>query len=162
MSKIRNLRMGTPPHKTVKIGNGENAITVKVVALPLDVTQSIEEQVEEYCQLNKGKVNNNVRQQMYNKLLAYNCMRDPDDPTMNTKVAESADEVGEFMDLEDISRVVNTYSELIMNKAPKIELITQEEFDELKKYLDVTPLSDLSTVSLVHLENFHRSVVSEK
>lgn len=99
---------------------------------------------------------------MYNKLLAYYCMRDPDDPTMNTKLADSVEEVGEFLDLEDISRVVNAYSELIMNKAPKIELMSQEEFDELKKYLDVTPLSDLSTVSLVHLGNFRRSVVSEK
>ena len=162
MSKIRSLRMGTPPHKTIDLGNGENKITVKIVALPLDMTQDIEEQVEEYCQSNRGKVNDSVRQQMYNKLLAYYCMRDPDDPTMNTKLADSVEEVGEFLDLEDISRVVNAYSELIMNKAPKIELMSQEEFDELKKYLDVTPLSDLSTVSLVHLGNFRRSVVSEK
>ena len=78
MSKIRNLRMGTPPHKTIEIGNGANKITVKIVALPLDMTQDIEEQVEEYCQSNRGKVNDSVRQQMYNKLLAYYCMRDPD------------------------------------------------------------------------------------
>ena len=31
MSKIRNLRMGTPPHKTIEIGNGANYEGIKQI-----------------------------------------------------------------------------------------------------------------------------------
>ena len=68
----------------------------------------------------------------------------------------------ECMDLEDINRVVNAYGELMMNKAPKLELLTQAQLETVKKHLEVTPLSDLSTVLLVHLANCHQTIVSEK
>jgi hypothetical protein len=77
-------------------------------------------------------------------------------------MTDSPEEVAAMMDLEDISRVVNAYQELILNKAPKLEMITQNQLDEIKNYLEVTPLSDLSTVLLVHLANCHRTIVSEK
>ena len=88
-------------------------------------------------------------------------MRDPSDPTLSTKIASSPAEVGECLDNEDISRICGAYGELIINKAPKLETLTQEELDIIKKHLEVTPLSDLSTVLLVHLKNCHQTIVSE-
>ena len=96
----------------------------------------------------------------YNRLLCYHCMRIPTD--LNTKVASSADEVASMLDDEDIQRVCEKYNELIVNKAPKLEVITEEELDEIKKYLEVTPLSDINTVSLVHLKYFLQTVTSSQ
>jgi len=158
---LRRLRNGAPQHKKIVLGNGEDSITVVVVMLSIDEMQMINEKVEEYAHINPNKMSDSVKQQMYNKLLAYNCMRDPSDPTLSTKIASSPAEVGECLDNEDISRICGAYGELIINKAPKLETLTQEELDIIKKHLEVTPLSDLSTVLLVHLKNCHQTIVSE-
>jgi hypothetical protein len=64
------------------------------------------------------------------------------------------------MDLEDISRVTMAYGELMVDKSPKLELMNEEEFEEIKKFLETTRLNDLNTVSLVHLTNFRQAMHS--
>lgn len=161
-SKLWKLRSGVPVHKNVTLGNGDSTVEVTVVSLTADTMQMIDETVEEYCKKNKDKVNDAVRAQFYNINLVHQCMRDPNSDRFSVKMTDSPEEVANMMDLEDISRVVNAYQELILNKAPRLEMITQEQLDEIKKHLEVTPLSDLSTVLLVHLANCHRTIVSEK
>lgn len=161
-SKLWKLRAGIPVHKNVVLGNGDSTVEITVVALPAETMQMIDETVEAYCKQNRDKVNDAVRSQFYNINLAYHCMRDPNSERYTEKIAESPEEVARAMDLEDISRVINAYQELILNKAPRLEFITQEQLDEIKKHLEVTPLSDLSTVLLVHLANCHRTIASEK
>lgn len=161
-SKLWKLRSGIPVHKNVTLGNGDSTVEVTVVSLTADTMQMIDEVVEEYCKKNKDKVNDAVRSQFYNINLVHHCMRDPNSDRFSAKMTDSPEEVANMMDLEDISRIVNAYQELILNKAPKLEFITQEQLDEIKKHLEVTPLSDLSTVLLVHLANCHRTIVSEK
>ena len=156
---LKDLRRGIPPHKRVHIG-GVDGYDVMVVVLSADKCLEIEEQTQDYCSSRGSKANENVKNQFYNALLVANCMRDPDDLTV--PIASSLNEVMECMDLEDINRVVNAYGELMMNKAPKLELLTQEQLETVKKHLEVTPLSDLSTVLLVHLANCHQTIVSEK
>ena len=156
---LKDLRRGIPPHKRVHIG-GADGYDVMVVVLSADKCLEIEEQTQDYCSSRGSKANENVKNQFYNALLVANCMRDPDDLTV--PIASSLNEVMECMDLEDINRVVNAYGELMMNKAPKLELLTQTQLETVKKYLEVTPLSDLSTVLLVHLANCHQTIVSEK
>lgn len=161
-SKLWQLRAGIPAHKNVVLGNGEATVEVTVVSLPADTMQMIDETVEEYCRKNADRVNDVVRAQFYNINLVHHCMRDPHSDRFSEKMTESLEEVAEIMDLEDISRIVNAYQELMLNKAPKLEFITQGQLDEIKKHLEVTPLSDLSTVLLVHLANCHRTIASEK
>lgn len=156
---LKDLRRGIPPHKRVHIG-GADGYDVMVVVLSADKCLEIEEQTQDYCSSRGSKANENVKNQFYNAMLVANCMRDPDDLTV--PIASSLNEVMECMDLEDINRVVNAYGELMMNKAPKLELLTQEQLETVKKHLEVTPLSDLSTVLLVHLANCHQTIVSEK
>lgn len=156
---LKDLRRGIPPHKRVHIG-GADGYDVMVVILSADKCLEIEEQTQDYCSSRGSKANENVKNQFYNALLVSNCMRDPDDLTV--PIASSLNEVMECMDLEDINRVVNAYGELMMNKAPKLELLTQAQLETVKKHLEVTPLSDLSTVLLVHLANCHQTIVSEK
>lgn len=156
-SKLRNLRTGKPLHKKITLGNGDSQISVAIVILNSDTMLQIEEKTEEYCQTHK--VNNNIKTQYYNRLLVSECMRDPDDT--HIKLAESEEEIGAYMDLEDISRVVKAYQELMVNKAPKIEFLSQEDLDELKKHLEVTSLNDLSTVLQIHLKSCHQTLVSE-
>lgn len=161
-SKLWKLRSGIPEHKNITLGNGDSTVDVTVVSLSADIMQMIDEKVEEYCKKNKDKVNESVRTQYYNINLVHHCMRDPNSDRFSDKMTDSPEEVAMMMDLEDISRVVNAYHEIILNKAPKLEFITQEQLDEIKKHLEVTPLSDLSTVLLVHLANCHQTIVSEK
>lgn len=156
---LRDLRKGTPPHKRVHIGDNDG-FDVMVVIISADKCLEIEEDVQEYCSSKSSKSNDNTKNQFYNAMLAYNCMRDVDDLTQH--IAGDVNEVLQTMDLEDINRVVNAYGELMMNKAPKLELITDAQLDVIKKHLEVTPLSDLSTVLLVHLANCHQTIVSEK
>lgn len=155
-SKLSKLRQGIPPHKMVLIRD----MQVAVVILPSDIIRLCEEQMEEYAKKNPDKVNDNVKNQYFDRLLCYHCMRDPEDPSFETKLADSPEEVGQAMDLEDISRITGAYGELMMNKAPKIELLNEEEFENIKKFLEVTPLKGLNTVSLVHLANFHQTMDS--
>ena len=161
-NKLWKLRSGIPVHKNVTLGNGDSSVEVAVVSLPADTMQMIDETVEEYVNKNKERINDAVRAQLYNIHLVYHCMRDPYSDRLSEKMASSPDEVSKIMDLEDISRITNAYQELILNKAPKLELLTEEQLDEIKKHLEITPLSDLSTVLLVHLANCHRTIVSEK
>lgn len=156
---LRDLRRGTPPHKRVHIGDTDG-YDVQVVILSADKCLELEELTNEYCSTREKRVSDTVRNQFYNALLVHECMRDETDLTV--KMSSSAQEVMECMDLEDINRVVKAYGELMMNKAPKLELLTEDQLEVIKKHLEVTPLSDLSTVSLVHLANFHLSIVSEK
>lgn len=160
-SKLRELRRGIPPHKRIHIGGeGEDGFDAMVVILSADKCLEIEEQTQSYCKSKESSSNENVKTQFYNALLVSNCLRDVND--LNSCLASDVADVLANMDLEDINRVVNAYGELMMNKAPKLELLTEEQFEDLKKVLEVTPLSGLSTVSLVHLANFHRTLLSEK
>lgn len=154
-SKLSNLRQGIPPHKNITI----RGIKVEIVVVSADATKQCEELAEQYYNNNKDKVNERVKAQYFDTLLAYQCMRDPDDPTFNTKIADSFDEVSQTLDVDDINKVMSAYSELLMNKT-KLELMTEDEYTELKKFLEVTQLSDLNTVSLVHLTNFRQAILS--
>jgi len=157
LNKLSKLRQGIPPHKSVTI----NDVEFMVVLLSSDILRKIEEDTNEYACKHPNRVSNQAREQYYDDLLVFHCLRDPDDPTLQTKVASNASEISEVFGLAEISMVTAAYSELMMNKMPhNIELLTQEQFDELKKYLETTPLKDLSTVSLVHLTNFHQAITS--
>ena len=172
ISYLRRMRTGQPPHKIVTLGNGGDSFQVAVILLSSDKMLAINELVEERYQVKTtrgldGKDievkdprdNSKNRARYYNQLLCYESMRNPDD--LNEKIADSPEEVGELLDDEDIQRICEMYNELIVNKAPKLEVLKQEELDQLKKYLEVTPLSDISTVSLVHLKYCHQTLVSE-
>lgn len=154
-----DLRRGTPPHKRVHIG-GADGYDVMVVILSAEKCLEIEEQTQEYCSAKSSKSNEHVKNHFYNALLVASCMRHVDDLT--TTVAASVQEVLECMDIEDINRVIGAYGELMMNKAPKLELLTEDQLGVIKNHLEVTPLSGLSTVLLVHLANCHQTIVSEK
>lgn len=168
ISYLKRMRIGQPPHGIVTLGNGSDSFEIAVVLLSNDIMLSINEAVEDrYHEVAEGdKMVKNpldtqkTRAMYYNRLLCYHCMRVPTD--LNQKVASSVDEVGQLLDDEDIKRVCEQYNILIINKAPKLEVLTEEELDSLKKYLEVTPLKDISTVSLVHLKYFHQTLVSEK
>ena len=156
MGKLSQLRKGIPPHKTISI----RGIDIAVVVVSSDITRECEEITEKYCNENKDKVNDNVKSQYFDTLIAYHAMRDPEDPSFETYMADSAEEVAQLLDVEDIRKVIDAYGELIVNKS-KLELLTEEDYDELKKFLNKTPLNDLSTVSLVHLTNFRQAIISE-
>lgn len=160
-SILMKLRTGIPQHKNVTLGNGDNAVKVVVVLLTSDEILEIEEETEEYCHEIGDRANHVVRDHYYNRLLCAMCMRDPSDSTFKTNVA-TVEEVGQLLDTEDIDRVCDAYRELLINKAPKVELLTEDQLVELKNYLEVTPLKDLSTVLLVHLKSCHQTLVSEK
>lgn len=160
-SKLRLLRKGKQPSKIITLGNGDDAFDVRIVLLSSDDMLDIEEQTEGYCSEIGNKANRVVRNNYYNKLLCAMCMRDPDDDTHEEPFA-TVDEIGKYLDVEDISRVCDAYKELMMNKAPKVELLTEDELTELKNYLEVTHLKDISTVLLVHLKSCHQTLVSEK
>lgn len=154
-SKLSQMRMGVPIHDEVMIRD----VKFAVVILPSDTVRQIEEDVERYMESNKGKVNERVHNLMFDSELVYYSLRDIDDSTLKTKVADSAEEVRNTFDEEDISRVTEVYGTLMMNKSKKLELLNEEQFDEIKKVLEVTPLSELSTVSQVHLANFHQATI---
>ena len=168
VSYLKKMRTGQPPHNIVTLGNGSDSFEVAVVLLSNDTMLSINEEVEvryhgtvEGDKVIKNPIDTPKNRAMYyNRLLCYNCMRVPTD--LNQKIASNADEIGELLDDEDIKRVCEQYNNLIVNKAPKLEVLTEEELEDLKKYLEVTPLKDISTVSLVHLKYFHQTLVSEK
>jgi hypothetical protein len=168
MSYLKKMRTGQPPHNIVTLGNGSDSFEVAVVLLSNDIMLSINEDVESrYHGTSNGDniIKNPLdtpknRAMYYNRLLCFHCMRVPDN--LNQKVANDADEIGQLLDDEDIKRVCEQYNNLLVNKAPKLEVLTEEELDSLKKYLEVTPLKDISTVSLVHLKYCHQTLVSEK
>lgn len=158
LKMLKDLRTGTPPHKTVHIGSLD--ADVAVVILSSDKCLEIEELTNEYLAGAPKKVNEATRNQFYNALLATYCMRNPEN--LDERMAGSVKEVMEILDLEDINRIVLAYGELMMNKAPKLELLTVDQLETIKKHLEVTPLSGLSTVLLVHLANCHQTIVSER
>lgn len=169
ISYLKKMRKGEPPHKIVTLGNGSDAFDVAVILLSNDVMLDINEKVEDRYHptidengkvVKSGIENQKTRAMYYNRLLCFECMRVPGN--LSIKVASSADEVGELLDDEDIKRICEKYNELLVNKAPKLEVLTEEELNSLKKYLEVTPLKDISTVSLVHLKYCHQTLVSEQ
>ena len=167
VSYLKKMRTGQPPYGMVILGNGDDSFEVAVVLLSNDDMLSINEEVESrYHETTDGeniikdvRDNPKNRAMYYNRLLCFHCMRVPNN--LSVKVASSPDEVGQLLDDEDIKRVCEKYNELIVNKAPKLEVLKQEELDELKKYLEVTPLKDINTVSLIHLKYFHQTLVSD-
>lgn len=156
ISKLSELRQGTPVNK--KITLREN-FEVAVVILPTDIMMQIEQEVQEYLNANESKVNQVIKNQLFDIKLCYHAMRNPSN--LLEKVAKDEKEVAELLDQEDIGRVTTAFGELMINKSPKIELMSEEEFDELKKNLAEMSLKDLSTVSLVHLTNFHQTIHSK-
>lgn len=167
ISYLKRMRTGQPPHGIITLGNGEDSFDVAVVLLSNDTMLTINESVEiryhekvDGDKLIKNPADNQGnRSRYYNQLLCYNCLRVPTE--LDVKIADSVEEIGNLLDDEDIKRVCEKYNELIVNKAPKLEVLKEDELEELKKYLEVTPLKDISTVSLVHLKYFHQTLVSE-
>lgn len=165
--KIRGLRSGKKTRGFVKLGMGEDSVTVAVVLLPSDVMLDINETVEErYAPevvdgvvVKNSKQSDVTRAQYYNQLLCFHCMREPED--LEVKVFDKFEDVGKNLTLEDIKRVCEAYNNLIVNNSDKLETLKQEDYDELKKYLEVTPLKDLSIVSQVHLMYFLQTLLSE-
>lgn len=158
--KLRDMRSGVPTRKLVNLGNGDNSVEIAVVVVSADVMLSINEEVEEkYRDTPDTKHSGLMRNQYYNMLLCYYCMRDPD--KLDELMFDNKDEVGETLNLEDIKRVMEAYNELIINCAPKLETMNEEDFDEIKKFLGGVQLKDLSTVSLVHLMYFLQTIRSE-
>lgn len=149
-SKLSQLRRGTIPHKVIKL---RDSLDVAIVVLPTDTIKQINADIEEYMAEHPTHNTETIRNQMYDAHLCYECMRDPNNIT--ERIATSVEETGDILDQEDISRVTSAYGEIMINKAPKIELMTEEEFSDLKKFLEATPLKDLDTVLLVHLKNCH-------
>lgn len=169
ISYLKRMRKGEPPHMIVTLGNGSDAFDVAVILLSNDTMLGINEQVEDRYHttidengnvIKSGIENQKTRAMYYNRLLCFECMRVPGN--LKERIAEDADEVGKLLDDEDIKRVCERYNELLVNKAPKLEVLTEEELNSLKKYLEVTPLKDISTVSLVHLKYCHQTLVSEQ
>lgn len=168
LSRIRNMRMGRHSCMNVTLGSGDDSVMVAVVLLPSDIMLDINEAVEErYAPtiLNDGTVvknnkqNDITRSQYYNQLLCFHCMREIDNT--DEKIFSSVDEVGSILTLEDIKRVCEAYNSIIINNSNKLETLKQEDFEELKKHLEVTSLKDLSIVSQVHLMYFLQTIRSE-
>lgn len=167
INKIRNMRMGKKSCSSVKLGVGDDSVMVAVVLLPSDIMLDINEMVEErYAPtvqdgvvVKNAKQNDITRNQYYNQLLCLHCMREIDD--INTPIFNTVEEVGSILTLEDIKRVCEAYNALIINNSDKLETLKQEDYDELKKLLEVTPLKDLSIVSQVHLMYFLQTLLSE-
>lgn len=167
LNRIRNLRMGKRSHSNVKLGMGDDSVMVAVVLLPSDIMLDINEKVgERYAPtvqdgvvIKNTKENDVTRNQYYNQLLCLHCMREVDD--LNRSIFSTVEEVGSILTLEDIKRVCEAYNALIVNNSDKLETLRQEDYDELKKFLEVTPLKDLSIVSQVHLMYFLQTVLSE-
>ena len=157
-SKISQLRQGKPVSKIVDLRGKEFGI----VLVSMDILRDIEEKTQSYTVNNPGKASESSRNNYYEVQLAYNCLRDLEDETLETKAADSVEEISQVLDNEDINRVMNAYSDLLLQKAPKLEMITEEQLTEIKKHLEVTPLKDLNTVLLVHLMNCHQVIVSNR
>lgn len=155
-SKISQLRQGKPIFKKVDL----RGKLFGVVLLSMDTLRNIEEQTQAYVINNQGKTSEASRNYHYEILMAFHCLRDLEDPTLETKAADSVDEISTVLDNEDINRIMNAYSDLLLEKAPKLEMLTEEQLQEIKKHLEVTPLKDLNTVLLVHLTNCHQTIVS--
>ena len=166
-NKIRSLRSGKRTRGFVKLGMGEDSVTVAVVLLPSDIMLDINETVEERyapeikdgVAVKNSKQSDVTRAQYYNQLLCYHCMCEPED--LDVKIFEKFEDVGHNLTLEDIKRVCETYNNIIVNNSDKLETMKPEDYDELKKFLEVTPLKDLSIVSQVHLMYFLQTVLSE-
>lgn len=167
IDKIRNMRMGKFTHSTVKLGLGDDVVQVAVVLLPSDTMLEINELVaERYAPqvvdgetVENSKNNETTRAQYYNQLLCFHCMREMED--LNEKIFTKFEDVGTILTLEDIRRVCEAYNNLIINNSDKLEVLKQEDYDELKKFLEVTPLKDLSIVSRVHLKYFLQTILLE-
>lgn len=167
INKIRSMRMGKKSHSTVKLGVGEDSVMVAVILLPSDIMLDINEAVEErYAPtvqdgvvVKNAKQSDVTRNQYYNQLLCLHCMREVDN--IDNPIFSTIEEVGKILTLEDIKRVCEAYNALIINNSDKLETLKQEDYDTLKKFLEVTPLKDLSIVSQVHLMYFLQTVLSE-
>ena len=155
VKRLRDLRRGLP-RKTISLGNGKDSFEICVVMLSADTMLDINSKVDEKYGTDSKSI---AKSQYYNILLCTQCMRSVDD--IEEHLVYDPDELASLLDLEDIRRVCEAYNELIINKAPKLETLKEEDYDALKKYFEVTPLKDLSTVSLVHLMYFLQTVRSE-
>ena len=167
LDRIRGMRTGKQSNIKVILGVGDDSVEVAVVLLPSDIMLDINEMVEERytpivqdgVTVKNPKYNDATRNQYYNQLLCMYCMREIDN--IETRIFSDISEVGSILTLEDIKRVCEAYNTLVVNNSNKLETLKQEDYDELKKALEVTPLKDLSIVSQVHLMYFLRTIRSE-
>lgn len=161
-SFISNLRRGKTPFKVIGLQNGEDVFDVAIVLLSSDLMCDINDKVydkygeseEENEQLTKAK---NI---YYNTLLAYHCTRVPEEPYQEY-VAGSYKEFCQYMDLEDIDRIVKAYNELLINKCDKIELLTDDRLEELVNFLERQrggDWKDLDTIAYIHLTNLYNNL----
>lgn len=160
MGRLSELRLGTITSSKIEV-MGE---TMAIVILPADTIREIEELSEQYVQGIEGiesQSNMNIKNMFYDRLLVYHCLRDSN--KLDVKIADSPDEVGESLDIDDIRRIAERYGEMMLNKsdATSLELLDEEQLDNIKKFLETTQLKDLNTVSLVHLANFHQAIALE-
>jgi hypothetical protein len=152
---LQKLREGTPVSSEISI----RGVKFTIVVVAADITRQIEERAEKYTTDNPNSTNKVSRDAFFNRELVFECLRDPND--LSKRVAENAEEIGTTFDGEELARICEKYANMVINKVPKLEFLSGADLDEIKKYLDVTQLKDLDTVSAVHLANFLRTIRSE-
>jgi len=149
MSRLSNLRKGiATPHKIIEISGMDIAVTVISSS---DIRECEEAVIEakkkhgiEYC-------NENFTNHVFDINLVAKCMKDKDD--LSIPLAESAKDVDDNLTIADINAITTAYSELMMNIGPRMEFISEEEYDSLKENLGQIPWKDLSTQQLLSLKN---------
>jgi len=153
MGKLAKLRLGTPPHKIISV----KGMDIAVVVVSSDVIRICEEAISSH-KYTKDGITDDLRNYIYDVNMCFHCMRDPED--LNIKVADSIKETRESLDMNDVHLVTQAYQDLMLEGAPKLEMITEEEYTSIKKTLEQTKVNDLNIVSQLHLKSFHLTTIS--
>ena len=153
MGRLANFRaQSVPPHSIVKLGNRDESLEVAIVLLSVDAIKACEEEVARYNK-ETGFNDGSMDTMIFNLNLVRHCLRDVNDLTIH--LASGVSEIEEGLSLTEIEYVVSRYSELEAEHSPaSINLLTEEEFAELKKNLGQTRLKDLNIASQAHLKSF--------
>lgn len=157
--KLHELRRGNPKFSRVYLGDENDGVEVAVVILTADDVLDIDEQVQVYCSSAPNKINDIVRSEIANAMICQRAIRNPDN--LDEKLLDSLKQTLEMLDLEDMGRIIKAYNELMINRAPKLETLSSEDLEEIKKKLKTAKLKDLNIVQRLHLTSFLQAMRSE-
>lgn len=155
MSKLTNLRKGIPDHKVVNFPGTDE----KVALVELNNKEIIKSREMSMSYIEKHTVDMDTVDLIFNMHILLKSMRNPDN--LEEYFASDFKEIQEHMNPKQVYELHGIFLEVQNGKTPEFDEISIEEFEDIKKKLEITQLSELDGELQTILKYFHQTLVSK-
>jgi hypothetical protein len=173
-SRLASLKAGSKKQKEILLPGTDEKVIISVLTanelfMSREDAKGYLKRFYKVDEANKDGEDNNAANKIFADTVIVNnayyayvlhyALRRLDDPKV--RLSESGEEILNSFVLKEMKDLIESYND-IQNGTYDLELVTTEEFEEIKKYLEATRPNDLDGLSSVYLKLFLQTLPSRE